>query len=224
MATPSTARDYAELGEQVRQRLAPAVLSNLQTNADRVAHYVKRNQLNSLSADDVVSAIWAVNAEQQPLLWDIDPVAPKQKSQEQLAAEFQAREQQRVLRDQIANSIPFDHSKQIEAAKAAEEEAKRQEAAKETLNSLIHQYTVNGLPGRIDYGKTEAGQAALRGIQIKRNGKVDWLLTLRVVQAAYNNDSPREIIQAAERALENYKNYDEKEKARIRSEERRFGR
>src|SRR5262249_10284746 len=163
----------------------------------------------------------AVNALAAQLDWIPQP---KQKSQEELAAEFAAKELKRIEREKIENAKPFDQTKKLAEQKEVEDEAKLQEKAKAEIDRLILDYTVNGLPGRIDYGKSEAGRAALRGIRINRNGKVDWMLTLKIVQVAYNNDTPAEIVRAAEKALESYNTYGEREKQRIRAEERRFGR
>ena len=219
------AQTAAAISAEVAKRLAPAKLANLQTNADQIALHLKKNNLE-WNADSVLTAVWALH-EKGLILWEVDPVPPplpKPKTLEQRDAEFRAKEEQRILREKIANSKPFDQTAKLAAAKAAEDEAKRQETAKNALNSLILDYTVNGLPGRIDDTKTEAGRAALRGIKINRNGKVDWVLTFKVVQAAYNNDTPAEIIRTAEKAIENYKTHDEQEKMRVRQEERRSGR
>src|SRR5882762_5089869 len=223
MALPSTAANYVEVWAQLRQRLAPAQLSNLQTNADFIAHYVHRNKLNGLSVDDVLSAVWALHAEGK-ILWDVEPAPAQRKTPEQTQAEFDARELKRIKKEAIENSKPFVHAETLAAQQNAEAEAKLQEKAQAEINRLILDYSVNGLPGRIDFTKTLAGQAALRGIKINRNGKVDWVLTLKVVRAAYNNDSPAEIIRAAERAVENYVTHDERERIRVRAEETKFGR
>jgi hypothetical protein len=149
---------------------------------------------------------------------------PKPKTQEELAAEFAAKELKRIEREKIENAKPFDIEARTKAVQVEKDEAKRQATAQAQIEQLIATYSVNGLPGRIDHGKSEAGRTALRGIRINKNGNYDAPLTLKVLQASYNYDTPAEIIRAAEKAIENIRTFDAREKQRIRSEERRFGR
>ena len=126
--------------------------------------------------------------------------APRQKTQEEIAADFQARELKRIEKERLENLKPFTHSTKVAEAKAAEEEAKHQATAQSQIDYLIHNYSVNAGPGRIDHGKSDSGRAILRNIKIQRGGKYDAPLTLRVLQAAHMFDTPAEIIRAAEKA------------------------
>jgi hypothetical protein len=125
---------------------------------------------------------------------------PKPKTQEEIAAEFQAKELKRIERERAENSKPFDHGKKVQASLDAKEEAKRQATAQAQIDNLIHSYSVNAGPGRLDHAKSDAGRAALRGIRINRGGKYDATLTLRVLQQAHMFDDVPSIIRAAEKA------------------------
>jgi hypothetical protein len=125
---------------------------------------------------------------------------PKPKTQAQLTAEFVAKEQKRIEREKLENSKPFDIAARNKAVETEKDEAKRQATAQAQIENIIANYNVNAGPGRIDASKSEAGQKALRGIRIYKGGKYDAPLTLKVIQQSYNHDTPREIIQAAERA------------------------
>src|SRR5216684_1001526 len=63
--------------------------------------------------------------------------APRQKSQEEIAADFQAKEMKRIERERAENAKPFVHSTKVAEAKAAEEEAKHQATAQSQIDYLI---------------------------------------------------------------------------------------
>ncbi len=131
---------------------------------------------------------------------DLVPEPPK-KTQEQLAAEFQAREYARIQREAAENAKPFDHGKKVQESLDAKEAAKLQATAQSQIDHLIHNYSVNAsTPGRIDHGKSDSNRAILRNIKIQRGGKYDAVLTLRVLQQAHMFDTPKEIVRAAEKA------------------------
>jgi len=130
---------------------------------------------------------------------DLVPEPPK-KTQEQLAAEFQAREYARIQREAAENAKPFDHGKKVQESLDAKEAAKLQATAQSQIDYLIHNYSVNAGPGRIDHGKSDSNRAILRNIKIFRGGKYNAPLTLRVLQAAHMFDTPAEIVRAAEKA------------------------
>jgi len=106
----------------------------------------------------------------------------------------------RIEAERLENLIPFTHSTKVAEAKAAEEEAKHQATAQAQIDHLVHNFSVNAGPGRIDHSKSDSGRAALRGIKIHRNGKYDAVLTLRVLQQAHMSDDVPSIIRAAEKA------------------------
>jgi len=132
---------------------------------------------------------------------DYQPEPPK-KTAKQIAAEFEAKELVRIQREQIENSKPFDMSQKIAAQQKADEEAKRQATAQAQIDNIIHNFSVNAGPGRIDHTRSDAGRSALRGIRINRNGKYDATLTLRVIQQAHLHDDVSSIIRAAQKATE----------------------
>src|SRR5258708_30704019 len=125
---------------------------------------------------------------------------PPKKTAEQIEAEFQAKELKRMERERIENSKPFVHAEKVKEAQAAEAEAKRRATAQAQIDHLIHNYSVNAGPGRIDHGKSDQGRAILRNIKIQRGGKYDAMLTLGVFHQAHMFDTPAEIIRAAEKA------------------------
>src|SRR5258705_2680363 len=107
---------------------------------------------------------------------------PAKKTAEQIEAEFHAKELKRIERERIETSKPFVHAEKVKEAQAAEAEAKRRATAQAQIDHLIHNYSVNAGPGRIDHGKSDQGRAILRNIKIQRGGKYDAMLTLRVLQ------------------------------------------
>src|SRR6266852_1426491 len=70
---------------------------------------------------------------------DLVPEPPK-KTQEQLAAEFQAREYARIQREAAENAKPFEHEKRVQESVAVKEEEKRQKTAQAQIDHLIHSY------------------------------------------------------------------------------------
>jgi len=125
---------------------------------------------------------------------------PKPKTQEELAREFAEKELKRIERERAENAKPFNHGERVQKSVDAKEAAKRQATAQAQIDHLIHNYSVNAGPGRIDHAKSDARRAALRGIRINRGGKYDATLTLRVLQQAHMQDDVPSIIRAAEKA------------------------
>jgi hypothetical protein len=183
MATPSTARSYAEVGQQVSERLSPAKLQPLHNNADQIAHYIDRNKLNGLSVDDWMTAIWALHAEGK-LLWKVDPI---EKTVAQKAAEGAKKQEARMRKDYL-NSIKGKDVQEVQRNNAADAQDAKNIAAEKELKSIkseirsrIENYRANHLVG-IDYARTESGQAALRAVlasKVGGSGSLEQLL-LRV--------------------------------------------
>ena len=171
MSSPSTASNYTELWVQLRQRLAPAQLSNLQTNGDLIAHYIHRNKLNPLSVDDALLAVWALH-EADKILWNIDPVAPVTPSHAQKVMEDGKRlDKAQAKAYQDAKKQNMDNVARVDAA-VAQQEAKAKAAAKE-LASLkaeimkeVNGYFVGHPSGNPDYSKTAYGRQTL--VQVLR--------------------------------------------------------
>jgi len=172
---------------------APSNFIQNEKNAALLADYV-------LKTYGIVSIIY-LNEAANALTSQLDRVLEaKPETQEEIAADFQAKELKRIERERIENSKPFVHAEKIKEAQAAEAEAKRQATAQAQIDHLIHNFSVNAGPGRIDHAKSDLGRAALRGIKIHRNGKYDAVLTLRVLQQAHMSDDVPSIIRAAEKA------------------------
>jgi Skp family chaperone for outer membrane proteins len=175
MATPSTARSYTEVGQQVSARLAPAQLQPLQTNADQIAHYIDRNGLNGLSVDDWMTAIWSLHA-QQRLLWKVDPV---EKSAKEKAAEDAKKEQARMVKDRSREQAVNNNTAAVAQAKAAKE-AQELKSLRSQIRSRIESYRANHPSVGIDYARTESGQTALRSVlasKVGGSGSLEQLLT-----------------------------------------------
>jgi transglutaminase-like putative cysteine protease len=115
---------------------------------------------------------------------------PRVKTQDELAAEFQAKELVRIQREQLENAVPFQ-DRMVAAEKAKQEakaEVQRQASAKGERDRLIDNYTINLGPGRIDHGRSEYLREQLRGIKAKRpDGTMDWTVVLKLVQEALSN-------------------------------------
>jgi hypothetical protein len=184
MATPSTARSYAEVGQQVSERLAPAKLQPLHSNADQIAHYIDRNGLNGLSVDDWMVAISVLHAEGK-LLWKIEPV---EKTAAQKAAEDAKKQEARMRRDYL-NSIKQKDVQEVQRNNASDAQDAKNIAAEKELKSIkseirsrIEGYKANHPSVGIDYARTESGQTALRNIlagKVGGGGSLEQLL-LRV--------------------------------------------
>jgi hypothetical protein len=174
------------------ENVAPKNLIQNDHNGRVLSEYVVSRGL--VSVGTLNAAVEALGNQLQYTL------APRQKTQEEIAADFQAREFARIQREAAENAKPFDHGKKIQESVAAKEEAKRQQAAQSQIDFIIHNYSVNAGPGRIDHGKSDSGRAILRNIKIQRGGKYDAPLTLKVLQQAHMFDTPSEIIRAAEKA------------------------
>jgi hypothetical protein len=113
--------------------------------------------------------------------------APKVKTQEELAQEFQAKELKRIQREQLENSVPFqDRMAAAEKDKKdAEKEKARQVSAWKERDRLIDNYSINLGPGRTDHARSEYFKEQLRGIKATRsNGTMDWVVVLKTVQEA----------------------------------------
>jgi hypothetical protein len=184
MATPSTARSYAEVGQQVSERLSPAKLQPLHNNADQIAHYIDRNKLNGLSVDDWMTAIWALHAEGK-LLWKVDPI---EKTVAQKAAEGAKKQEARMRKDYL-NSIKGKDVQEVQRNNAADAQDAKNIAAEKELKSIkseirsrIEGYAANHPSVGIDYARTESGQTALRNVlaaKVGGSGSLEQLL-LRV--------------------------------------------
>jgi hypothetical protein len=190
--------------EQVKKKLLPGILSDLQVNADYIRHYMSRNK-SEWTTENVLAAIDALSASNM-LLWDVDRAVAPKKSAEEIDAEFRAKEIKRVKQEEAENAIPFTErvKKAEEARKHAELKAKAFQEARDKINGLILNWTVNAGPGRIDEAKSQAGRAALREIKMTLvGGKTeDPTLSLAVIQQVYHLESADAIRAAVPRAIQ----------------------
>jgi hypothetical protein len=150
--------------EGAKKALLPAVVSDLQINADHIRHHMNRNQL-AWTADNIVSTVWSLRG---TILWDKDPV-------EQTASQKEierAKKLEAKMRKDYLDSIKDRSIEQKEknnaadaqdAAKIAEE--KETKTLRSQIFRKIDSYFVghhSGL-GR-DYSRTESGQDKLRHV------------------------------------------------------------
>jgi hypothetical protein len=183
MTSPSTARSYAEVGQQVSERLSPAKLQPLHSNADQIAHYIDRNGLNGLSVDDWMVAISVLHAEGK-LLWKIEPVekTATQKNIER-AKILEAKMRKDITDSKVRSVVQVAKDNDSDAADAAKvAEAKELKSLKSQIRICISGYAANHPTVGIDYARTESGQAALRtvlGGVVGGSGSLEQLL-LRV--------------------------------------------
>jgi hypothetical protein len=146
------------------------------------------------------------------------------KSQAELSREFDAKERARIKREAAENVEGAKKFNNLDLPKASDLEAKHQADAKKAIDALIARFSVNGkTPGTYDGKKTEAGRAALRAIQLKgeSTGQVDWVLTLKIVGAAFHHETVAEIRAAAQKELDSWTNKDENQ--RRKAEEGKWG-
>lgn len=183
------------LTNEVNRRLAPAVLANLQTNADQIALYLKKSNL-AFTADNVIAAVSALHA-QGKMLWEVDPVEVEPEPArvltpreiETAAAEsvwnHEAEENKRRQREKLDNDPAkfFERSKNIEAEKAAAAEAKAEELAADAINKSIEEFEVYKGPNMRDHARSVEIRKMLRTITLTKNGKKHNQSTLRAVRA-----------------------------------------
>jgi hypothetical protein len=179
-----------------------------QKNGKLLANYVL-DVYGTVSITNLNEAVKALG----PALDHLPEAKPK--TQVEQAREFEKRERERVSReaaDNLAKAKTFDN---LNLTAASSKEAKRQEEAQKATEALIARWTVNGrTPGTFDDRKTAEGRAALQALRITSNGTVDWVLTLKVVGAAFHHETVSEIRAAAQRELDRWSNKDENTRRR----------
>ena len=156
---------------EVNKRLAPAVLANLQTNADYIALYLEKNKLE-WNADNAVAAINALHAEGK-IMWLVDPIPPAQPTK----AERDAKAAAQQFRDSIKNKPkPYAVVGDVQNINASDAQATKQAAEAKQLESLkaeiakeINGYFVGHPSGGRNYGRSEEGQNKLRAVASNYN-------------------------------------------------------
>jgi hypothetical protein len=148
---------------EVVKRLAPAVLANLQTNADHIAWYLQKNNL-AWNVDNIQSAIWALHQNGR-MLWDVDPVELSGREKALAQAKAQEARQRRDYQNSIKDRSPVEVAKKnaedaAEAKKIAE--AKELANIKSQIFREIDSYQVGHPSGRgYDYTRQDAGKKKL---------------------------------------------------------------
>jgi hypothetical protein len=202
MAT-QTALQITASWEGAKNALLPAIVSDLQVNADYIKHRMGALKLD-WTRENIVAVVSALNVEGK-ILWD---VAPVEKSARQKAIEDAKKQQAKMDKDaQDSSSTKQKDIQQIQknnAQDAAEaktaQEAKELKSVKSQIFSKIDGYFKGHHSGGIDYGSTESGKAKLRSVLAEKVGgsaseSLDKLLArITTLQAA------KEALQAVEKA------------------------
>lgn len=147
---------------------APANLIQNEKNAALLADYV----LKTYGVVSITYLTQAANA----LAAQLDLVQqPKPKTQEELTAEFQAKEFKRIQKEQVENSKPFDERvKEFEKKQNAEKDKIAQEAAAREIQSEIMRYECYSGPNRVDHTQSDAHRnQLLRQVERRRKAGVD---------------------------------------------------
>jgi hypothetical protein len=155
---------------EIEKRLAPARIANLQTNADQIALYLKKNKLE-WSADNVVTAINALHIKGL-ILWEVDPIPPSQPTKAERDAKQAAQQYLDIIKNKPGRVSVADTQRfNTEAAQDAKKivEAKQLETLKAEVAREINGYMKGHPSGGTNFGLTEAGQAKLRAVAANYN-------------------------------------------------------
>jgi hypothetical protein len=121
--------------------------------------------------------------------------APKVLTPAEQAAIHQAKELKRIQKEQLENSEAafFERAKAAETAKNLEKEAKRQDDAKEALNSEIMSFECYKGPNARDWSTIETVISDLKRIVVRVQGKQDFVRTLALVKQVKSElpDAPK---------------------------------
>jgi len=165
MATPAEVAQANQVSQQLAQRLAPAVLANLQTNADQIALYLKKNNLE-WNADNVVTAVWRLH-EKALILWEVDPIPPPVKSKAQAEAEQGAAMDRKQRENHFASTHQKSHVEAGESGRQqhiVEAEAKELKTIKSQIAREIDGHIVGHHSGGINYTRTNSERGSLRSV------------------------------------------------------------
>lgn len=216
MSTPLPEVEAANVGAQawaaLQARLAPGRLRETAENVDVLLGWAgKKYKLQGVNAQQLLTVMYEATEAlyfQHVLDWEKRP-SPQfhDKMVQAYQAAFTAKEKSRIEREKLENSKPFDfdaRTKAVEADKAKKEHEKRQKTAQAMIDNFVSNFTVNAsYPGAIDHGMSSACRKAFNGIKVnRRDGKYDAELTWTVIQGCARCESPKAIIQTAEKILE----------------------
>lgn len=183
----ATAQEIAvAVSNELAKRLAPAKLANLQSNADQIALYLKRNNLE-WTADNLEAAVWALDMKGL-ILWEIDPVAPSSPKPQDLikqGVEMDAKQRKKHFEatHRIQHNTADEERRQRELVDA---EQKKRVGAQAEIYRIINNYLVGHGGGGIDYSLTESGRKTLRAIKVKdTKGHYCPILTLAKVKEVW---------------------------------------
>lgn len=181
-----------------------SVLQN-QTNVNIIGTHIQQFFGNNYTLENLNLTYQAVASQLEQ-----KTVAQLRAEAEQRQRNFETKEKQRIERERLENSKPYDQTALAQKAReeqAAKTEAKEQEQAQREIDAFLENYTINGrVPNTTDYALTQSAREAWRKIKIQRNGKYDAKYTLAVVRRAItllNTDYPNadQIKEAAQKAL-----------------------
>ena len=116
---------------------------------------------------------------------------PKQLTPAERSAVEAKKAEARMQRDLLDSFKPQpnfeDRVKAEKAQREAEDASKQQAQAESAIKSAIDSYETYRGPNRVDFAKTESLRTQLRGIEVRRGGKRDAVLTLQKVREAISN-------------------------------------
>ena len=192
----------------------PSNLANTEQNAKLLAEYCYE-MYGVISIANLKASVVALTGQ-------LDLVPGK--TQEQIAKEFEERERQRIEREKLENSKPFDIEARTKKILADKERKERQATAQAQIDHFVNSWSVNStIPGRIDEVKSQAGRHFLANLKMGRGNVYDAELTLRVVQKLYHCETAGEMEAKKDQAINelNFGKLDDA--ARRRAEEAKHG-
>jgi hypothetical protein len=202
MAT-QTALQITAAWEGAKQALLPAVVSDLQVNADYIKHRMGSLKLD-WTAENIVAVVLALNVEGK-ILWDTPPV---EKSARQKAIEDANKQEARMRRDAAdANSLKQRDVTQVQKNNATDAQDRQKIADEKELKSLRSQiyqkidgYSVGHQSGGRDFSRGESGQKTLRGVLVAKVGGHITEGLDKLVLRATTVQAAKEALQAVEKA------------------------
>ena len=165
MAT-QTATQIVAAWEGAKTALLPAVVSDLQVNADYIRHRIGVLKLDWTS-ENILAVVLTLNAEGK-ILWDIQPTAPKQKTLAELGAEMDRKQREK----RFASTHQKSHIEAGEAGRLqhlVEAAAKELASLKSQITREIDGHIVGHHSGGTNWTRTDSERGTLRGVAGKYN-------------------------------------------------------
>jgi hypothetical protein len=170
-----TSQEAFRVFQEWYSAFAPQGLLPSEENVKALADYIRLHFGGVVSVTGLNEAVAAIpNLEYQA-----------QKSPAELAAEFEAKEAQRILREAAENRVDWKEKtkKTIDAQKAKQEAEDKQAVAKTAINTAISSYSANRTSGPgIDYALTQKRQNYLLTLVAQQPVNVDQIKLLAIIK------------------------------------------